>query len=385
MTRIAESTVLGLSIRIFTDIHDPDLVYHWRRIQEETDCFPQMYYEWCEPWWRLQSGKRQLHVVAVEDETGRVVGIAPLCMENWLGLSILRSFPVHFGDYYSFVVESGDMRQPIATALATHLLRFEDWDALILAKIAGDDFLCPLLGDLGLISERLTGIPVSEFDHLSFSEFLHGVSKRLRSEFGRKLRRLGERHHLQLEWISEPAGYLSFARDMRRMYEARWSGNDIVSPDGLYYRCRAEAFTACLRKNKAALIVLRAGHNPIAFRLGFLHNNGFYSWKICHDPGYADYSPGMLLNGLLVEKLIQKGYSHLSHGAGDYPYKLRWCPDRAPVGSYSFFAASRGCRPQLWLKYSMTWRPRLRLLASRTRSMSWLRRGQHYLGRYFRS
>ncbi len=70
------------SIRIIEDIHDPDLVRHWKRIAEETDCFPQMFYEWCELWWRLQSKKQELHILAVEDENARIAGIPATTLAN---------------------------------------------------------------------------------------------------------------------------------------------------------------------------------------------------------------------------------------------------------------------------------------------------------------
>ena len=76
------------TICVFEDIHDLELVRYWKRLEEETDCFPQMYYEWCEPWWRVQSDNRALHIVTVQNKEKEIVGIAPLCIERRIGLRI---------------------------------------------------------------------------------------------------------------------------------------------------------------------------------------------------------------------------------------------------------------------------------------------------------
>jgi len=169
------------SIRIMEDIHDPDLVRHWKRIADETDCFPQMYYEWCEPWWRLRSGERKLHVVCVTNADDKIIGIAPLCIATCCGFRTLQSFPIHFGDFYSFLCDDGQQPAAIVTALLAYLTSFERWDCVHLAQINDAHPLFAAAVNAGFVAQRTSGIIVSHFDGMEFDEFLRSLSKKLRS------------------------------------------------------------------------------------------------------------------------------------------------------------------------------------------------------------
>ena len=66
---------------------------------------------------------------------------------------------------------------------------------------------------------------------------------------------------------------------------------------------------------------------PCAFRLGFTYRQKFYGWKVVHDPRLADFSPGFLVTGKVIENLIAEDYTEMNFMAGDYPGSgpgLRW-------------------------------------------------------------
>jgi CelD/BcsL family acetyltransferase involved in cellulose biosynthesis len=360
MTQIAESTATKLSIRVFTDIHDPDLVCHWRRIEEEADCFPQMHYGWCEPWWRLRSGRRQLHIVTVRDDSGRIVGIAPLCIEAKPGLRVLRSFPIHFGDYYSFLIDQQGARLRAETALVDHLLTYAHWHVVHLVNVSSLSSLWAVLQERGCVARELTKIHAASFRDLSFDEFLARLSKNTRNQFGKKLRRLSRNGPVTLECVEGAAGYMKYFHELRRIYDARWSDDHQPPPDDDFYRCRNEAVTACFDKGKMMLFLMKRGGCVLAYRLGFMHRDCFYDWKVSHDPQADPYSPGVLTIGLAIEELIARGYERFDFMTGDYRYKRSWSTHDSEGSNYEILAGSRFLPAALYVKYRVRWKDHLR-------------------------
>ena len=192
-------------VRVIDDIHDPRLVRDWKRIQEETDCFPQMHYEWCEPWWRLRSGKRKLHIVAVEDANQKIVGVAPLCIERRFGLRVLRSFPVHFGDFYFFLADEGEDRGRIHEAIIDHATSFSAC-GLFTSQLNSKSPTSASLVDRDLVPTR-HGNRCNGFKDLSFDNYL-ALSVNTRSYFGKKWRRLERARQSKLIRIEDAANTL---------------------------------------------------------------------------------------------------------------------------------------------------------------------------------
>ena len=350
----------GYSIRIIDDIHAPDLVRHWKRIAEETDCFPQMYYEWCEPWWRLQSGNRKLHLVAVEDAGRKIVGIAPLCIEKRFGLRVLRSFPIHFGDYYSFLIEEGDRLDAILDAIIAYMNTYAGWHILHLANVNSKSQSYGPLRDAGFAPSKLSDIYTADFTDMTFEDFLKRLSKNRRYKYRYPLKRLQKKGRVTLECVEDASAYMAYVGEMQRLYNARWANDHSLPPDDVYCECRYEAMSACFDKRKAALFVLRCEENIIAFRLGFMHKGVFHEWKITHDPSFDSFSPGTVSLGKVIETLVSLHYRQIDFMPGEHAYKRWWSPDGVNSVNYDLFASGSPLRSRLYLGYRLKWRGKLR-------------------------
>jgi len=350
------------NIRIFEDIHNSDLERHWKRIEEETDCFPQMYYEWCEPWWRLRSGQRKLHIVSVENTDHKIVGIAPLCIEKRFSLRILRSFPVRSVDFYNFLIEENEYYSKVIEILIDYMQTFVDWHIIHLFNINSQSMLWEELKTKGLTIRKVTDILVSDFQGMSFEKYMSTLSSNTRSKYGKFLRRLGKKGKVNLECIEDASSYTLYAHEMRQLYEARWSDDYYLPPDDKYYQFRNEAVTACYEKGKIVLFVLKLDDRIIAFILGFMHKNVFFALKISHDPSFNYYSPGILILGKIIEHLISRNYYQLNYMAGDYPFKRSWVPEGASSANYEVFFSGCSIRARLYIKYRLEWRDKLRQL-----------------------
>ena len=243
-----------MEIKIFTKIDDPELASSWQRIVDEYDYFPQSSYGWCAPWWNMRSGSRQLHIVAVVDDR-KIVGIAPLCIERFGPFKILRSFPIHFGDFYHFIIANSEPEKyhEIGEYLVHYLRSFKDWDLVKIEQVNDASLLHGLLSEEGFIFKKLTAVIATEFAGITFEEYLQKFSSKRRTEYKRRKKRLQAIGKVEMLSIFSFEEYLMYFDDMKKIYASRWGS----SLDEEYYRCRNEAISSCFGRNKAVLFLLK--------------------------------------------------------------------------------------------------------------------------------
>ena len=71
--------------------------------------------------------------------------------------------------------------------------------------------------------------------------------------------------------------------------------------------------------------------------LVFCMINLFFDWKVVHNPEYNYYSPGNLLVGKIIDKIIDDGYDKFNFMTGDYRYKRSWISeDQTSFNSETF-------------------------------------------------
>jgi len=360
MTNTSGNLKHQYSIRIIKDIHDPALAHHWKKLEDETDCFPQMYYEWCEPWWRLQSGNLQLHIVVVIDENKNIVGIAPMCIEKKFGLRILRSLPTRSVDFYSFIIQADSQASEISSVIVDYLKTFVSWNVVHLFNVNNKSFSWNTLREAGFFAKSLTDIIVADFQDMSFEKYISTLSQKNRYHFRNKLRKLYREGEVSLTCFEDGAGYIAHVDEIKHIYNDRWADDYALHPDDIYYQFRHEAVQALCKKNKVALFVLRLNNKMISFRLGFMHKNIFYEWKSAHDPQLDEFSPGLLITGKIIQEYISRGFTHYNFMVGDYPYKRSWAPQGADSTNYEVFARGRSMHARLYLKYRLEWRDKLK-------------------------
>jgi len=345
------------SILIFRNFNDPILKTAWIKLENEIDAFPQMFYEWIEPWWRYNSRNRKLHIVAVVNECGKIVGIAPFCIEKRFGLKILRSIPIHFGDFYSMLVDHGNVGELICQ-IKDYTLTFKTWSIVHYYNINSSSI--EALNLKAFKKRKITDILVTHFERLTLNQFLLSLSKNTRDQYKKKLNRLNKAGLIQLEVITDPTDYIRNFENTREIYNLRWANDlrPLLSDD--YYSMRNEALLPMFRSGKAVLYNLRFNGSVIAFRLGFLHKNTFYDWKVSHDPKYDYYSPGFILVGKVIEDLMLRGYVRLNFMTGNYRYKRSWINNNTISSNFEFLSSKKYSLGVLYIFYRLHLREKVR-------------------------
>lgn len=324
----------NFTVKIFSDIENPFLKREWEHLQDSEDVFPQMYYQWITPWWKRSNSSKKLYIITVIDNEQKLVAIAPFCIEKRFGINILQSIPVHFGDFYSFIVKDNNIS--LINELLTHINSFKKWSYVKVNLVRSNNLLYKKLNAKNFKEQHIENIIEADLSYASYDDYLMTLHRKVRGEYRRRLRKLEGLGDVEFIVSSNFDDYLNFEKDFRRIYELRWKDIDKVLPGDKVYEYRKDALKYLSSVNKAVFVLLKLNSELIAYRFGIIHQNQYHDYKLSFNPEYHKLGLGSIITGLLVKELISKGFGVLDHGVGDYSYKNDWSPIDKKVKVYNF-------------------------------------------------
>lgn len=349
-----------MRVKEYNSIEDPELIKAWTDVQKEYPTFPMMQIEWITPWWNRNSSNRKLKVFVVNNEGGKALCVAPFCIQREFGIKVLRSIPIHFGDFYHFISKDTEAEQFMIdhlkkdkSASVAHIFNCNNhsttYDKLILNNFK---------------SREIVKILAPKFDGIGFNDFLLTISKNSRGQFRKKRNRLAKKGSLKLLEIRDFQGYLKCFPETKRLYNIRWKEDKRPLLSDEYYAMRNASLKSLFEQGKAVLFIVQSENQTVAFRLGFLNDQTFYDWKTAHDPEFDYYSPGFISVGLIIERLIEKGYSCFNFMTGNYQYKRSWNNKNENNYNAEFFLANDSIG-RLYVNYRLKWREKIKVMAKK--------------------
>lgn len=343
-------------IKVFRNFQDEELKEAWIRIQHENNTFPQMHYEWVEPWVRLKSFQNKIYVITAE-AGGKIVGIAPFYIETKGFVKILRTVPVHFGDFYTLI---SDRSQEVVSQILKYVKKYEEWNVVHFYNVNNKNILHQSLLNEGFKSKEIVNIHAANFKGKDFNEFLLTLSKNTRGQYRKKWNRLVREGDVKFEAITDSNSYMNNVDTMNRLYNLRWAKDSTPLLSQEYYNMRNEAIAPCFDKGKAVMYKLSFNNQAIAYRLGFLNNGSFYDWKVVHDPEFNYYSPGNLMVGKIIDSIIENGYHEFNFMTGDYRYKRSWISKEHTTINSEYFNAKQLSFGSLYIAYRIKLREKIK-------------------------
>ncbi len=350
-----------MDIQIFTDIDDPFLQSEWVRLQREGDIFPQSSYHWCATWWKHLRGRRTLHIVMVVDGQGRALAIAPLCIERHFGVKVLRSFPVHFGDYYTFINGS----DPVATKAAydsilEYIARSRNWAWVRLEQVVESDVLAQTLREGGYCGKRMTSSVIANFLGLSWEEYLGKLHRRFRKNLRNRMRKIDTNFKVTLKIVTKWDSYEREYDAMRTMHEQRWHDDNAPPKSVAENGCWREAIRGQFAAGEMVYFLLLFNGEQVAYRMGFIHHGTYFAWHTGFNPKYRDYYPGVMIMAYMIQEFLKNGIASVNFMAGEYDWKLDWSPERTVISHYMFSSPSTSARAALLNFYHHRVRDRMK-------------------------
>jgi len=312
-----------------------DLKPGWKRLVEDqgSEHIFQTF-EWNYTWWKHFESNRNLRIL-IAVEKNRVVGILPL-MYSRRGIA-----PFCFGkfeylapkvsNYHDFVI--GASHNECIEALVWYLFkRMKVFDYAELRYIPEDSPNLPLV----LSCLRAKGIPHIVFEHEPtqslkihgpWENYLKGISKSLRHDIRRKIRRAEERGPLNLHECRDETDVDEVLRKLHDLQVFYWRERGLSSDleDDRHQKFNQEIGKIFLENGWLFSHWLEFEKEIAACHFGFLYNDHVYYHQISYLPKYSKFSPGKLLQYFEIQKAFSLGISTFDFAQGDVFYKKQWC------------------------------------------------------------
>lgn len=141
-------------------------------------------------------------------------------------------------------------------------------------------------------------------EHVGFESHIKAVlSKRRVKDIRRNLRRLGEKGEVRLEHVTERSAVAKRLEDFLRLEAAGWkgeAGTAFLSDDETASFARA-AFATDGEEGLVSIDTLLVADQPIAVSINLQSGSTRFTPKCAIDENYRNFSPGVLLEYLVIE------------------------------------------------------------------------------------
>jgi CelD/BcsL family acetyltransferase involved in cellulose biosynthesis len=306
---------------------------------------PFLTHQWFDAWWQSFGHQGEMGILFFKDDTGNLVGIAPL-MATQGKHRFLASQEVT--DYCDFIFLKDDYNS------------YHDylWDYL-----SGDDSGCadlelinipessPTISNIGESVGRNNWIrevfdseviPVLSLPG-SYDEFLQNLGRKNRHELRRKKRRFESLGNVRIERITAPDMLNPAIDEFITLHSASspakrefWAMQGM--PAFFLRVCRLFA-----RESWVELFRLWLEARTIAALLSFSYEGTQYFYNIAYDIEFSGYSPGFYLFDYAIERAIEKGFNVANFLRGGEKYKYFFGAKESKI--YSLKLIRREKRP----------------------------------------
>jgi CelD/BcsL family acetyltransferase involved in cellulose biosynthesis len=336
--RGADPNFGNLIVKVFRTIDDLDkLRVRWDELLAE---YPQASifssWEWLTTWWRAFGADQQLHVLAFEDGSSRLVGLAPLALttreslgKNW---KILRLMGDGSGDSDNLdLVVAPGYAPAVVWSFLTYLEDHSDfWDFCELNAVPANspaaNVLMKSLAEHKWVHE-LAETPCCQIPLPGdWDTYFKQLSSTVRKNFKYHLRRLEKRLNFRIYRCSRQSDLPESLTALFDLHQKRWRANgDGGSFSSEKRRVFYQQLSSVLQsRNWLEFWILEIGGKPIAADYGFRYKNVVYALQAGFDPSEHADSPGFCLKGVMLRALIESGVQKYDFLAGFGQNKAQW-------------------------------------------------------------
>jgi len=292
-------------------------------------------WEWMYTWWECFQGNRQLFILAIYDESKKMIGIAPLYInKKRLGgipvlkyIKFLGTLPIS-SDHLDFIISKGAERK-VLWAIIEYLFQENRWDYCLLTNIPATSLTGRLLKDImgnrpfqSEISQVCPYIPLPD----QIEEFYSSLSSNMRNTIKRRRRNL-QKNYNSFEFVTyENSDDIDDAMErLFKLHERKWKA---VKHEGNFARNNVRDFHkkiagTFLNSDMLRLYFLRVQGKDVAALYTFKYNNKLFYYQGGWDPEMSKDRVGSILTNLVIEDAINKGYSEYDFLRGTEDYKTR--------------------------------------------------------------
>ncbi len=288
-------------------------------------------HEWQSVWW-THLGEGELWIIAVRDEAGELLGIAPLfCAEHADGRREVEFVGCKdVSDYLDFIVAQGRSREVLQAVFEVLEGGELAWDVVRLCNIPEASPTCATLAELATQRGYTATVVVDDVCPVvrlpsSWEAYLEMLGGKDRRELRRKLRRASRTAQVAFQLLREPA-------DIEAALPTFFELHQMSHPEkAAFMDAQMQGFFRGMSRPMAEkgwleLALLRFDDVPVAAMLAFdyndeilLYNSGYQAEGL-----YATLSPGWVLIALHIQNAIERGRKAYDFLRGQEDYKYRF-------------------------------------------------------------
>jgi len=287
-------------------------------------------WEWQTTWWR-HMGEDELCILAVRDEEGTLVGLAPLYREERASrdgvLSVVGCRDI--SDYLDLIVARSLERpvyEAIAAALASkHVL---PWEALDFCNLPSASPTRTLLAEVAQAHGWTAAVELEDVCPMielpgSWEEFLLRLDKKQRHEIRRKIRRLELEAESRWYIIGLDDDLDSAVNTFIHLHELSSQEKDAFMDERMqgFFRDVAHVLH---HRGWLQLAFLEINGIPAASMWNFDYGDAILVYNSGYNPRYASLSPGIVCLTRCIEHAIRLGRAQFDFMRGEEEYKFRF-------------------------------------------------------------
>ena len=300
-------------------------------------------FDWIYRWWMHFKEDNILKILVAEDGN-KVVGIAPLYLEN---IRILKYFTIKnvcfLGDdispYLDFLVQQDSNRESIFQILLNYILHKLSFDALVLHDINSHypnfDLWQKYASIWNLKFTASYKCPKIRFSgYTSYEDYLKHLSRKQKDSLNLRRNRI-KKHTATVEFVFtrditekdiETVGDINIKRQLFLYEKKEIQGRYSHFTDKRKFSFIKDYFCSGNMDLKM-LAYMKCNKTVISYYLILLNNNTIAFWNTGFDANYGMYAPTKLLINEIVKYAFKNNYDYIDFGRGNDSYKLKWAND----------------------------------------------------------
>lgn len=305
----------------------------WIRLEKENNNSPYIKYEFIEKWIKnIYHNNEKIYIIIVTEEN-RVLGIAPLFIEN-RKIKFITVKEMKFignGDYKNILIDK-NIKNPESIIKKI-------WDEIIRKSVEVDRLVLENINGRSQLGNYLLKDDRYNKDFIFYSEIpclnLEDIRNKKR-ELNKPSKLNKFRNRLKKDFKYEFEYYESIDENMFSVIKnIHKEEQDYINYKNKSDHRRSIFFQEGLDKfyndliignENVKLFILRANNGDIInYRICFMENDGLYSWNTAYNIEYGEYRPNNILFYHIFNYLIEESnIENFDFGSGRYAWKFKW-------------------------------------------------------------
>jgi CelD/BcsL family acetyltransferase involved in cellulose biosynthesis len=330
----------NITVRHWTDEVFRSSEREWKQLLEESAADRLfLSWDWLTAWWTTFGGgpEFELFLLGAYDETGRLVGAAPLYIHRTKLRALLPLRRLQFmgncwrandhvrSEYVDFVIRTG-MEEIVTRRFLEHVADSGNWDEFVVSNVRCDSPLYRSAGEFAAMRNYyLRTLEQGDSEAIllkgDLAGYLAALSPKTRGKLYNQRKRLEA--HGKVELVSAEAGNLDeHFRTLNAFHKRRW-GKDVFAGKRLeFHRAIAQRM---LERNCLNFLVLKVSGRPVSALYDFRVDGTEYGYQLGFDGEFdKSLSPSFLHIGYVIEQAFASGlraYDMLRGGGKSTMYK----------------------------------------------------------------